>query len=216
MKSSCFETWSALSLRRTAAVLISAVLLGACGQAPSPETAPSAKQAESKPEPPKITQFYVSPGVVAKGEEVTMCYGVENAESVRLDPPIREIRPARNRCFAFAPRKTGIYKLIATGPGGSATEELAIKVEPAPRTAGQETSLITMFLASSTKVTKGTPVTLCYSLEGVESAAIDPPVRELDSFSSCFAVRLDKTTTFTLKVSGQGRRESKSLTITVE
>ncbi len=197
------------------AIAAGALLLWACGPAPEPETG-GKPPAETKPEPPKITQFYASPGVVVKGNETTMCYGVENAVSVRLEPHIRDIKPARNRCFSFAPKKTAIYKLIATGPGGEASAELAIKVEPGRSPARGRASLITAFLASSTRIPKGAPVTICYSVNEVDSVKLDPPLAELDAFSKCFHVRLDKTTTFTLSATRGKRTERKSITITAE
>lgn len=195
--------------------LVLILLLAACGGAPAPETARESP-AEAKPAPPKVTQFYASPGVVAKGEEVTMCYGVENAESVRLEPHIRDLKPARNRCFSFAPQKSAIYKLVAEGPGGEATAELAIKVEPAQRPPGRRSSLITAFLASSRRVRKGEAVTLCYSVDEVESVRLEPPLLELDAYSKCFHVRPQETTTYTIVAKGKGRTERKSITVTVE
>jgi len=196
-------------------LIAAAVLLGACGSAPEPETVQK-PPAEAKPAPPKVTQFYASPGVVVKGEEVTMCYGVENTDQVRIEPHIRDIKPARNRCFSFAPEKTAIYKLVAAGPGGEASAELAIKVEPAQPDPSQRASLITAFLASSTRVPKGSPVTICYSVNEVDSISLDPPLVKLDAFSKCFHVRVEETTTFTITAKSGRRTERKSITITAE
>ena len=215
MRNSSSDSASAPARLLTQLAPAAALLLAACGGAPAPPAAQK-PPAEAKPAPPKVTQFYASPGAVAKGEEVTMCYGVENAESVRLEPHVRDIKPARNRCFSFAPKKSAIYKLVAEGPGGQASAELAIKVEPAQRSSRNRSSLITAYLASSTRIRKGEPVTLCYSVEGVESISLEPPLLELDAYSKCFHVRPETTTTYTIIAKGKGRTERKSITITVE
>ena len=192
------------------AVLLS--LAAGCG-APEPVTKQPAPA--SPPDPVKVTQFYATPGIVYAGENVTVCYGAENAESVRIEPRIRDIRPSRNRCFSFAPGRTGVFKFIATGSSGEASAELAIKVvsREEPK---DTTSLIPFFVASMEKVPAGMPVTLCFSLEGADNVSLDPPILELEVASRCFIVRPPKTTTFTLTATGGGQTQQKSLTITVD
>ncbi len=186
-------------------------VLMTCGEPAEKPRAPGPTAESNKV---KITRFYASSGVVARGEEVTICYGVENAEEVRLDPPIREVRPTFNRCFSIAPDRTRIYRLTATGPGGEDSAEFAIQVV-APE-AAPAASLIPLFLANQNEVAKGQPVTLCYSVEGAEAVRIDPPVRELEPTSRCFTVTPEATTRYTLKATGPGgRSESKSLVVTV-
>ena len=47
----------------------------------------------------KIIMFYGTPAVVDEGEPASICFGVQNAKSVRIDPPINELRPTFNRCL---------------------------------------------------------------------------------------------------------------------
>ena len=194
-------------------------LLSGCGGAP-PEKAADPAAAPAEPAAVKITHFYASPGAVTEGEEVILCYGVENADAVLLEPSREELRPSRNRCISFVPPKTGVYRLTARGPAGAETSELELKVLPAPppdpAQNQHEQSLIPLFLANRNEIAAGEPVTVCYSFDGAESVTLDPPVIEAEPVSRCFATRLDETTTFTLTATGEGRREQRQLTVTVK
>lgn len=46
----------------------------------------------------KITGFYARDGAIADGESTILCYGVVNAKSVKVDPPVGDVYPAINRC----------------------------------------------------------------------------------------------------------------------
>lgn len=188
------------------------VLLAGCGAEPRPrrQTAPA-----QKPGPVKIIQFYAMPSVVNRGESVTMCYGVKNADKVVIEPNIRTLTLSRNRCFSITVNSTRTYRLIATGAGGKASAKLTLKVRS--RAARREQMpLITVFAASNKTVVKQQPVTICYSVNNARDVSIDPPVRKLGPESMCFVVRLDKTTTFRLTATGtDGRKQQQRLTITV-
>lgn len=78
----------------------------------------------------KITQFYASKQAVSPGESVLVCFGVENARSVRIEPPIEQLIPLPVKCFPFSPRRTTTLKLIAQGEkGGEATATVTVKVK---------------------------------------------------------------------------------------
>ena len=203
-----------IEVARRGCLLTLALLLGCGGE---PASAPVDVQPAAAPEPPRITQFYASPGVVSLGEETTICYGVEHTDSVALEPDVRAIKPGRNRCFAHAPARTAVYKLTATGPGGEATAELALKVtSAAPPAPAAEAALITVFVASEDSVPMGSPVTLCYTLEGAEDVKIEPAVQEVEPAGSCFTTRMQESTTFQLTATGGGRSESRSVTVKVQ
>jgi len=203
------------------AVLLALVLflpgLTGCGsETPEPqvERPKPVPEVKVKPGPAKVTHFYPADETAQAGEEVTVCYGVENAGTVLLEPGGEELRPSRNRCISVAPRKTQVYKLTARGADSEDTAELTIKVEEAaPR--APERMLITTFVASDQTVSKGAPVTLCYGLDGAESVKIDPPVAELEPVSRCFSLRVTETTTFRLTATGGGRTDEHDLVVTV-
>jgi hypothetical protein len=79
----------------------------------------------------KILNFYASPPTVRLGQPSLICYGVNAAESVRLDPPVEQLHPAVSHCFQVAPRRDTEYKLtIADRAGHTLTQSLAIQVTP--------------------------------------------------------------------------------------
>ena len=61
-----------------------------------------------------ILSFYVSPGAIHRGDSAQLCYGVSNAKTVTLDPPVAEMWPSASRCIDIKPTKTTNYTLTAT------------------------------------------------------------------------------------------------------
>jgi hypothetical protein len=81
----------------------------------------------------KILNFYATPPTVRSGQKSMICYGVNAAESVRLDPPVEQLHPAVSHCFQVAPRRATEYKLIvADRAGHTLTQSLAIQVTQQP------------------------------------------------------------------------------------
>ena len=77
-----------------------------------------------------ILSFYVSPGAIHKGDSAQLCYGVSNAKTVTLDPPIAEMWPSATRCFDITPTKTTNYTLTATdAQGNKKTLAVELKVQ---------------------------------------------------------------------------------------
>ena len=78
----------------------------------------------------KILQFYARDGVIAEGAGTVICYGLLNARSVRIDPPVRGVSVSLNRCVEVAPRRTTRYTLTAEGNDNTtatASFELTVK-----------------------------------------------------------------------------------------
>src|ERR1039458_4801211 len=63
----------------------------------------------------KILQFYARDGVIAEGESTVICYGVLNAKSVRIDPPVESVYPTLNKCVTVQPEHDTKYTLTAEG-----------------------------------------------------------------------------------------------------
>jgi len=79
----------------------------------------------------KILQFYAVPAVLRRGERGQICYGVLNADAVRLEPDAGPLTPVLSRCFEIAPRATTRYTLTARDQGGkSVSESFILKVTP--------------------------------------------------------------------------------------
>ena len=77
----------------------------------------------------KILSFYAAPSMIHAGESTLICFGVNAAKSVRIEPPVEELHPTLSRCFRVSPRHDTDYKLIAEDAGGhTLTESLQIRV----------------------------------------------------------------------------------------
>jgi acyl-CoA thioesterase FadM len=199
------------------AIVISVLFLWTTGCSQKPEPAGPAE--EKAPEPVKILHFYAASGQVARGESTTVCYGVENAKSVRIEPPVEELKPFLNRCFQVSPTKDTTYRLVAEGiDGKTVSESFTIRVTArTPSTTHKQ--MIRLFSTSNSELLAGQTTTLCYSLEGAQSVRLEPavlePLKPAERF--CFLVRPNETTTYTLTATGpEGVTDSAKLTIKVK
>jgi hypothetical protein len=76
-----------------------------------------------------ILNFYALPKEIRRGESATICYGVSNAKSVRLEPAVEEVWPSASRCFDVTPKKTTTYQLtIEDGAGHTTSSSLTVDV----------------------------------------------------------------------------------------
>lgn len=66
----------------------------------------------------RIMSFYASPGDIRRGEHANVCYGVNGAKDVRLEPPVEKVWPSESRCFQVTPQQDTAYKLIAEDATG--------------------------------------------------------------------------------------------------
>lgn len=77
----------------------------------------------------KILQFYAVPGAIKRGDHATVCYGVNEAKNVRIDPPVEDVHPAMSHCLQVSPKKTTEYKLTADdGKGHTVTQSFVLQV----------------------------------------------------------------------------------------
>ncbi len=78
----------------------------------------------------KFTRLSVSQAVLAKGESAQFCYGVVNATTVKMDPPIEQAKPTYNHCLEIAPKKTTTYTITASDASGhSEAKSLTVHVQ---------------------------------------------------------------------------------------
>ncbi len=201
-------------MRRLLPSVFAALILTGCSDRPSPKPSPEPVPAGGV----RILQFYARAAETEAGAPVLVCYGVENARSVRINPPVETLKPAYSRCFTVSPGRDTTYTLIAEGPGGkTASSSITIKVK-AKSPARQEAEMIQLFTSSSTEVQPGGPVTLCYSIDGADTVRIEPNVPELrNRRQGCVLARPVETTTYTLTAgTSAGRTERRQLSITVK
>lgn len=199
------------------------VLLAGCGS--SETKAPSKQGAEAaKPAQPKIVSFYPGQPAVAPGDQAQFCYGVENAVSVRLEPPVEEIRPLTSKCVWFKPSGSMKLTLIATGAGGEESREsIDITVRSgAPSSmetpaSSASTGIIETFIATATTVSPGGGSTICYVLREPATLTMQPASGDLGTdLKKCVLVRPKATTKYTLTARAGGRSDSATVTIRVQ
>ena len=76
-----------------------------------------------------IQSFYVSPGVIHRGQAAQLCYGVANAKTVKLEPQSSPVWPSYARCVDVTPKKDTTYTLtIADAAGNTKTATVEVKV----------------------------------------------------------------------------------------
>ena len=77
----------------------------------------------------RILQFYAPEAEVAKGGRTTLCYGVLNARTLRIEPPVEGVGVSLSRCVEVAPKADTRYTLTAEGRDGSTVSaSLTLKV----------------------------------------------------------------------------------------
>ncbi len=179
-------------------VTLLAIFLTSCSSSPPAQSAPTgAKKAAA---PPTIAQFYAQPAVVPKGGKTLLCYGVENATAVRLDPPVEKVWPAMSRCLEITPAKTSTYALTAeSADGQTVSKSVTVQVGPAaPK--------ILSVTLSAQQVSAGEDVTICYKAENATSVKVTPSDLSGQSSPStgCVTVKPKVTTTYTVTAKGTG------------
>jgi hypothetical protein len=190
-----------------------AILCAGCG-------APEAQQ-KSAPvatdRPVKITAFYARDLIVTEGASTVLCYGVSNAKSVRLDPPVESISPSLNRCIEVHPKAETRYTLTAEGSAGqSVSESVTIRVGADQSTLPRITSF--QIDGKQKDYAGQTIFTLSFGAVNAEEVSIDPPAFPPlhGAPSGQFSVKPETTTTYTLTVKGKnGHVARQQLTVEV-
>jgi hypothetical protein len=193
------------------AVAAGAALLAACSSTEKKAAAPVAKAA-APPEIPRITQLYTSPARLGRGEKGLLCYGVENAKTVWLEPPRHELSAALSRCVEITPAVDTTYKVTAEGMDGKAvTQELKVKL-------GIARARIVNLAVSALEVRAGELVSLCYTVENARAVTVDPiGFRGGSAGKGCAKDQPAKSTTYTISAVGAaGDQDEEHVTVQVK
>lgn len=75
----------------------------------------------------KFTTLEAHPGTIQRGDTAELCYGVLNATSVKIDPPVEQIKPSSRHCMDVAPIKTTAYTVTASDAKGT-TKSLTLTI----------------------------------------------------------------------------------------
>lgn len=77
----------------------------------------------------EILNFYAMPGRIHRGDEAQLCYGLSNAKTVTIDPPLEGVWPSLNRCINISPKKDTTYTFTAhDAAGNTKTASLTLEV----------------------------------------------------------------------------------------
>ena len=149
--------------------------------------------------PVRILQFYASVGAITIGEKALLCYGVENAKSVWLSPPKRELSAAIARCVEVEPAGQTTYTLTAEGADSkSVTRELELGTGPG------RVHIINVDI-NAEEVPPGGPVRICYKVENAQSVTVSPVhFRSGSARIGCVTDQPQKTTTYVVTATGAG------------
>jgi hypothetical protein len=164
----------------------------------------------------KIVQFFARDAVILEGQRTVICYGVLNARTVRVDPPVAALSPSLSHCIEAAPQRDTRYTLTAENAAGAAvTSSLEIQVRPDPA----DLPRISYFRAEKPRLEDGRYIfRLSFAQENGQLVEIDPPVFPALHGAPLgqFYVAPRQTTTYVLTVTGKHSRQSKrSLTVEV-
>ena len=78
----------------------------------------------------RFTTFGADSGVLKRGESTQLCYGVVNAKTVKLDPPVEQAKPSYHHCLEISPKTTTTYTITAEdGRGNSKSESITVQVK---------------------------------------------------------------------------------------
>ena len=162
----------------------------------------------------QITQFYARDSTLPIGEKTVLCYGVVNAKSVSLSPPVDKVWPALTRCVEVAPAKETTYTLTAEGEDGKPVAQ-SVTVQIGPPLAK-----IVDVSVNSLSVHAGDQVTVCYNVKNAKSVKVEPghPITlgVISPGHGCSADKPAKTTTYTVTVYGaSGNTDSEHVTVHV-
>ena len=157
-----------------------------------------------------ITQFYARSGETTEGDPNLVCYGVRNAASVRMEPPVENLTPALNRCFFVDPPQDTTYRLVAEGADGRRAEQsFRVHVKPAP-------AAILMFATSERRVPIGEAVTVCYGVAHATAVRLEPNGWPLPlGTNNCTRFYPKVSTSYALVATSLGGSDRKAFSVTV-
>jgi hypothetical protein len=188
------------------------ILLASCGGGDSRKTPGSVETKAPSTPSVKITQFYASKPGIPKGESSLLCYGVEGAAKVRLEPPVAQLSPALTRCFEVKPDQSTVYTLIAEGRDGTSVKQTA-----SVQVGGARPRLFDLSI-NKEKVRPGEEIQFCFQAQNATSVrgSHGKFLRGGIANKDCLVDSPSKTTTYTITVSNaQQLTDSASMTVEV-
>ena len=153
---------------------------------------------------PPIVEIFAAPETIIFGESTTITWNSTGADTCVIEPDIKEVDPSGN--LTAEPNETTTYTIVATGPGGTATDEVTVTVlNPEP---------IVEFVAEPETLVLGESTTLTWFTEYADTCVIEPDIGAVD-LNGSMMVTPTQTTTYTITATGPGGSAASHVTITV-
>jgi hypothetical protein len=152
--------------------------------------------------PSKINEFYASPQQVPKGQRTLLCYGVESAVSVTLDPGNESLSPALAKCIEKVPTSDTTYTLTVKGKDGQThTRTLAI-------TTGIAAMKFLDLMVNAPQVKAGEMVSFCFKAQGAVAVSGGPGKFQKGGQPNgdCLVDQPTKTTAYEITIRGAGNQ----------
>ncbi len=193
-----------MKLVHGAAAALAACGLTACSSEPV-KRAPAAA-----PRSVRILNFYATAPNLPLREHELLCYGVENAKSVWLEPPRQELSAALSRCVEVEPKETTTYTLTAEDADGRrATQQVTVTVGP-PK------AKIIEVRVSALEVKAGDPVSICWKAQNAK-VTVTPLIAPQAAQPDCVVDSPKLTTTYTVTAIGKGgEQDQEKVTVKVK
>jgi hypothetical protein len=161
---------------------------------------PAAGPAPKEQPPARITQFYATAPALPRGESTNICYGVEGASAVTIDPPVEQLKPTLSRCISVSPTETTTYTLTAANEQGKTSSQSTTVTVVGSRPKFDDISI------SSKEVAPGQQVQFCFKAKNALSVR-GGPGRFLSGGKpqgDCLIDNPKKTTSYQLTIVGAG------------
>jgi hypothetical protein len=155
--------------------------------------------------------FYASPAEPPADEKTLLCYGVENATAVRLEPPVDRVWPTVTRCFQI-PTRAATYTLTAERGGDRVSQSVTVTPVP-PKVKLVEVSINKLEFAPGEKAT------VCYKARNAVGVTIKPGVwiEPHRPDLGCIADQPQRSTTYVVTATGvRGETDSERATARVK
>jgi hypothetical protein len=183
--------------------LMGMVMMAGCSRDAPPK---SVEKAAPEPAAVRIREFYASPENPTIGETAKLCYGVENAEQVTLDPPADRVWPALGRCIDIRPGAKVTYTLTAT----HGTERVSQSVTVTP---GARPPRLLEVTIDHPQVARGGMVTVCFKAKEATAVTIRPGTWMLphDLEVGCVTDYPQKDTAYVVTATGPGGKATQQV-----
>ncbi len=151
-----------------------------------------------------IISFEASPVEIARGEDSTLEWSVQGADSVTIEPDIGEVEVKGSSIVS--PDTTTTYTLIAQGGTTSVTRAIVVAVNTPP--------VVATFTAFPEQIANGRTTMLRWNVSGAETVRIEPDIGDVPLAGS-YSLIPDESTTYILTARNECCLVSRALTVTV-